>query len=268
MTVTPIRSAASTARRAGSRAERSRLTHELLLEAHETVDRVERDRLLDEVILLNRGVAEAVAARYRNRGLAADDLEQTAFEGLIKAVRKFDPSVRPDLLTYAVPTIRGEIQRHFRDHGWTVRPPRRIQEMQWRINRGAETLAQELGREPSEDELCHHVGCTPAQLREAVAAFGTFTPASLDRPLAGQETLTVGDTLAVTDETEIDQVDAVALLQEALPHLCERDRQIVRMRFFEDRTQAEIGAHLGITQMQVSRLQSRILRDLRRHLEG
>ena len=254
--------------RPSSRAERSRLTHELLLDAYATEDEIERGRLLEEVVLLNRGVAEAVAGRYRNRGIATEDLEQTAYEGLVKAVRKFDPTVRPDLLTYAVPTIRGELQRHFRDHGWTVRPPRRIQEMQWRISRGVESLAQELGRDPSDEELSTHLSCGLEELREALAAFGTFTPASLDRPLAGQELLTIADTLAVTDDSETDQVEAVRLLSQSLPHLSERDRELLRLRFYEDLTQSEIGVRLGITQMQVSRLLARILRDLRAHLDS
>src|SRR3954452_15702457 len=104
-----------------SRAEGSRRTGELLRRAHATDDLDLRDELLDEVILLNRGVAEAVANRYRGRGVSEEDLHQAAFEGLVKAVRKFDPTVRPDLLTYAVPTIRGEVQRWFRDQSWMVR---------------------------------------------------------------------------------------------------------------------------------------------------
>src|SRR4051812_39456004 len=141
-----------TAMRQLSRAERAAATERLLLAAHATDDEQERARLLDEVVVANLSVAQAVASRYRNRGVSEEDLTQAGYEGLVKAVHKFDPSVRPDLLTYAVPTIRGEIQRYFRDHSWAVRPPRRIQEMQWRISRCIEHLSQELGREPSDDE--------------------------------------------------------------------------------------------------------------------
>ena len=130
-----------------SRAERSRRTAALLAAAHAADDVEERAELLDEVILLNHCVAEAVANRYRGRGVPAEDLHQAAFEGLVKAVHKFDPTVRPDLLTYAVPTMRGEVQRWFRDQSWMVRPPRRVQELQWRMNRSIESLSQDLGRD-------------------------------------------------------------------------------------------------------------------------
>jgi RNA polymerase sigma-B factor len=147
-----------------TRAERSERTRELLVAAQDTDNEVERDRLLDEVVLINRGVAEAVAARYRGRGVPAEDLQQAAYEGLIKAVHKFDPSVRPDLLTYAVPTIRGEVQRWFRDQSWMVRPPRRIQELQWRISRSIDHLSQDLGRPPSDQEVSDDVGCSTEEL--------------------------------------------------------------------------------------------------------
>ena len=122
-------------------------------EAHRTADEARRSELLDKVNLLNQCVAEAVANRYRGRGVPAEDLHQAAFEGLVKAVHEFDPTVRPDLLTYAVPTMRGEVQRWFRDGSWMVRPPRQIQELQWRVSRSIESLAQDLGREPTDAEL-------------------------------------------------------------------------------------------------------------------
>jgi RNA polymerase sigma-B factor len=164
-----------------TRAERSERTRELLERAHRTRREREREELLDEVVLINRGVAEAVAARYRGRGVPAEDLQQAAYEGLVKAVHKFDPNVRPDLLTYAVPTIRGEVQRWFRDQSWMVRPPRRIQELQWRISRSIDHLSQELGRPPSHGEVSKDVGCSTDELDEAVQGFGCFQPPSLAR---------------------------------------------------------------------------------------
>lgn len=251
-----------------SRAERSRLTAQLIADAHDTDDAQERERLLGEVIVLNRPVAEAIAARYRGRGISEEDLTQCAYVGLIKAVRKFDPRERPELLTYAVPTIRGEVQRHFRDHGWTVRPPRRIQELQWHINRGLDALAQVLGRDPSPEELSSHLGCTRQELDQATAAFGAFSPAPLDRPVSGDTALTIGDTLAVTDDAEIGRLEAIELLTPVLPRLSDRDRAVIRMRFWDGLTQTEIGKELGISQMQVSRVQARILRDLRELIGG
>jgi RNA polymerase sigma-B factor len=244
-----------------SRAERSRRTDELLREAHATDDQDRRAELLDEVILLNRGVAEAIANRYRNRGVQIEDLHQAAFEGLVKAVHKFDPEVRPDLLTYAVPTIRGEVQRWFRDQSWMVRPPRRLQELQWRVSRSVETLTQELGREPTEAELSKDVGCSPEELDQTMQAYGCFQPPSLDRPV-GEGGLTVGDLLA-GDNRDHAGAEARATLEPVLRRLPPRDRRILFMRFYEETSQKEIGAELGVTQMQVSRLLQRILRDLR-----
>jgi RNA polymerase sigma-B factor len=245
-----------------SRAERSRRTNELLVEAQQTGDAQRREELLEEVVLLNRGVAEAVANRYRGRGVAVEDLHQAAFEGLVKAVRKFDPSVRPDLLTYAVPTIRGEVQRWFRDQSWMVRPPRRLQEMQWKVNRGIETLQQKLGREPSGDELCEHLDCSAEELDETVQSYGCFQPPSLDRPIGSADGPTLGDVLAA-DTREHDAAEARATLAPVVRRLTARDRRIIYLRFFQDRSQQEIGRELGVTQMQVSRLLERILRDLR-----
>ena len=179
-----------------ARAERARRTEELFREVHETDDPARRQALLDEVVLLNRCVAEAVAARYRGRGVPQEDLEQSAFEGLVRAVHKFDPTIRPDLLSYAVPTIRGEVQRWFRDQSWMVRPPRSIQETQWKVSRSVSRLAQELGREPSGEEIGADIGCTADDVSEAVQALGCFRPSSLDRPVAGAHHTTLGDVVA------------------------------------------------------------------------
>ena len=249
-----------------TRAERSELTHDLLVEAA-TADDHTRTQLLDRVILLNQGVAEAVANRYRGRGVPTEDLYQAALEGLVKAVHKFDPTVRPDLLTYAVPTIRGEIQRWFRDQSWMVRPPRRIQELQWTVSRSTEQLSQDLGREPSDTEIAHDVGCSVEEVDEAVQAFGCFHPPSLDRPLATADGPTLGETLPDDDQThDHDAAEARTMLAPVVRHLSERDRRILYLRFFEDQSQRDIGEELGVTQMQVSRLLDRIFRAIRSEL--
>lgn len=249
-----------------SRAERCRRTRELLEQAHATDDPELRKDLLDQVILLNRCVAEALANRYRGRGVAVEDLQQAALEGLVKAVHRFDPTVRPDLLTYAVPTIRGEIQRWFRDHGWMVRPPRRLQEMQWRISRSVEELSQDLGREPNGEELRGHLECSAHELDEAVQAFVCFQPPSLDRPVADASGSLPADVLSAEDDGERSAAEARVALAPAVRELGERDRRILYLRFFEDRSQQDIAEQLGVTQVQVSRLFDRILRDLRAQL--
>lgn len=244
-----------------TRQQRSERTAELLDRAREA-DEDTRRLLLEEVVLINRGVAEAVASRYRSRGIAQDDLVQVAYEGLTKAVMRFDPGLRNDLLTYAVPTIRGELQRYFRDQGWTVRPPRRVQELQWRVNHAISDLGQELGREPTDDEVMAHLDIDAAEYREAIEAFGCFQPTSLDLPV-GQESPTTLGALIPDEDRERDAADARVALAPVVRRLSERDRRILYLRFFEDRTQEEIGADLGVTQMQVSRLLTRILKSLR-----
>lgn len=245
-----------------TRAERSRRTGELLRQAHATENETRRSELLDEVILINRGVAHAVANRYRGRGVPEQDLHQSAFEGLVKAVHKFDPTVRPDLLTYAVPTIRGEVQRWFRDQSWMVRPPRRLQERQWRLSRSIESLSQELGRQPTDAELSEDVGCSRSELVETVQSFGCFQPPSIDKPMGTEGGTTLADLLQFEDH-ELSELEARVILGPVVRQLRERDRRILFLRFVEDRTQKEIGAELGVSQMQVSRTLARILRDLR-----
>lgn len=245
-----------------TRAQRASTTEDLLRRAHSTTDTAERRRLLENVVLVNRGVAEAVASRYRRRGVPQEDLEQAAYEGLVKAVFRFDPDRNKDLLTYAVPTIRGELQRHFRDHSWAVRPPRRVQELQWRVNRCIEDLTQELGHEPSDGQIREALGLTEKEYDEALVAFGCFSPTSLDQPLGTDAAATVGD-LIPDQRSETEAAEARSTLGPVLQGLPERDRRIIYLRFFEDQTQEEIGHALGVTQMQVSRLLSRILRDLR-----
>ena len=258
----PTRTSRRIEERGRSRAERGRLTEQLLLEAHAAQDPARRRELLDQVVLVNRGVAQAVAARYRQRGVASEDLEQAAYEGLVKAVRKFDPSMGKDLLTYAVPTVRGEIQRYFRDQSWMVRPPRRIQELQWQVNQTIDRLSQDLGRDPNPAELKQELGASDADYRDALAAFGCFQPPSLDQPVMDSG-LTLGDALAEDNNTAEAAAEARTTLGPVVRKLSERDRRILYLRFFEGRTQQEIGQDLGVTQMQVSRLLARIMRELR-----
>jgi RNA polymerase sigma-B factor len=248
-----------------SRAERSARTADLLDRAAACSDEIQREHLLNQVILLNRGVAEAVASRYHGRGISRDDLRQVAYEGLVKAVHRFDPATRNDLLTFAVPTIRGELLRHFRDHGWSVRPPRRVQELQWRVNKQIEVLEQELGRAPTDAEIKQSLNITDDDYREAIEAFGCFQPTSLEQPATAESTATLGDFIPDEDSGSAAS-EARVILSPVVRRLPERDRRILQLRFFEDLTQAEIGEDLGVTQMQVSRLLSRILEDLRNEL--
>ncbi|MBI2244610.1 MAG: SigB/SigF/SigG family RNA polymerase sigma factor [Nocardioides sp.] len=224
----------------------------------------ERRRIRDEIVRLNMGVASDCARRYRQRGIATEDLDQVAYLGLVKAVRGFEPGRGHDFLSFAVPTIRGEVRRHFRDLGWALRPPRSIQELQSRILAAEGVLSQELGRSPRPSDLAHHLGVDLEQVLDALGATGCFAPASLDLVGAdGDDSL--GDRLGAADPA-FDQAEARITLAAVLRGLTPRERRILELRFFGNHTQAEIGADIGVTQMQVSRLLNRILARLRERM--
>ena len=262
----PVRSG----RDEGQRQERTR---RLLLRAANTESDVLRSQLHDEVVRLNMPVARSVAARYKGRGVALDDLQQVAFVGLIYAVQHFELAHGKDFLAYAVPTMRGTVKRYFRDHGWVIRPPRRVQELQAAITRTREALTVELGRSPRPREVAEHLGVDEEAVLEVLAMGGCFAPTSLDKPLGGDPGRDPGSTLGdlLADNGRCDgreAAEARVMLANAVRHLGERDRVIVRMRFFEQCTQVEIARAIGVTQMQVSRLLTRIMRDLRADILG
>ena len=218
-------------------------------------------------MLENLEVARALSRRYRHRSVDPADLEQVAYVGLVRAVERYDPTRGTDFLSFAVPTISGELKRHFRDRGWYVRPPRRITELQAGISRATEELSQSLGRSPRAREVAEALGCPEEDVIEALACDGAFAPSSLDVPVGHDGTLTLGATLAA-DEHDIEQCETRMVLGPAVRSLSPRDRRIIELRFFEGCTQEQIGREIGVTQMQVSRLLGRILADLRRALVG
>jgi RNA polymerase sigma-B factor len=234
--------------------------------AQPDVTDADRSELVDDLVEANLAVARSIAARYRNRGASLEDLEQVAFLGLIKAAARFDASEGHDFLSYAVPTIRGEVRRHFRDACWTVRPPRRVQELQARISAAESELTQELGAAPTQEQLADRLDETPSAVVEAMTADGCFSPTSLDTPVA-DGTSTLGDLVAGTGGRH-GAVEARLVLGPLMRALPERDRRVLCLRFFEDRTQAEIAEAVGVTQSQVSRTLTRILGELRLGLTG
>jgi RNA polymerase sigma-B factor len=248
------------------RAERAARTAELLARAA-SCSKERRRELLGEVVEINMGVADAIASRYRRRGISEDDLQQVAYLALTKAARKFDPEAGHDFLSYAVPTIRGELRRYFRDAGWMVRPPRKVQELQSRIFAAQSQMSLSLGRSPSPSEVASFLGEDVADIEEALAAEGCFTPTSLDRPVGSDSPLPMAELLGGSDESR-SAVEARVVLAPVVRKLSERDRKVLRMRFFEDRTQQEIAQEIGVTQTQVSRLLSRVFTELREGLEG
>lgn len=246
-----------------SRAERRTVTDELcaaLVDADET----ERAEIVERLIEANMGVARAVAAHYRHRGEAVEDLEQVAYVGLAKAAHGFDPERGYDFLTYAVPTIRGEVRRWFRDSCWMVRPSRRIQEARAQISACTEELLQELGQLPSDEALAQRLGIEVSEVREARAADGCYQPSSLESPgTAGESTL--ADVLGEPDEA-FDRTEERVALAPLVRKLSPRDREALALRFFGGWTQEQIAGRLGVTQMQVSRILSRITNQLREEL--
>lgn len=250
------------------RDQRRRSTSALLAFAHGLPQEDGRRSVLTRVVDVNMPVAEAIAARYRRRGVAEEDLQQAAYVGLCKAVNRFDPEQSEDLLTFAVPTIRGEVQRYFRDHTWVVRPPRRLQELTSRVRAVREELEQQVGREPSVAELAEALDVDPLTCGQALVASEAMHALSLDRPVdtPGQGGATLADLLGEGDR--LDLVEDYVVLRPLIAALGPREQQLLHLRFVQDKSQSEIGAELGVTQTQVSRLLRRILGDLRRALDA
>jgi RNA polymerase sigma-70 factor (sigma-B/F/G subfamily) len=247
-------------------ADRSSRTHELLLQA-KGADAATLERLHEEVVLLNIEVAESIVMRYRNRGVPVEDLVQVACLGLVKAARGFDPDKSDNFLSYAVPTILGEVKRFFRDNAWVVRPPRRIQELQAEISAASARLMHETGHVPTPQAIAEELGTEASEVVEALAADGCFAPSSLDRSngTSDDEGSSLADVLG-DDDPGFSHAEAVLALRPLCRRLSERDRRIIYLRFFHEWTQARIAQEFGVTQMQVSRLLSRILRDMRSQL--
>ncbi|ADB31014.1 RNA polymerase, sigma 28 subunit, FliA/WhiG subfamily [Kribbella flavida DSM 17836] len=248
---------------AADRAAREAATRELLERRAASTDDEERQQLLEEVVELNIEMARGIARRFRGRGAEADDLEQVAYLGLVKAAHHYRLDADTPFIGFAIPTIRGEVKRYFRDCAWTVRIPRRLQEMQGTIAAKLPYLEQLLNREPTPAEIADHLGVELSEVEQALAAKGCFNVLSLDRPAEADADLTLADVVADDDDATIDQLEAVDMLQPVLADLGERERRILQLRFVEGWTQSEIGADIGVSQMQVSRVLRRILDDLR-----
>jgi len=245
--------------------DRTALSERLLQEAAEVDDPVERKRLQDEVVVLHMGLARAIAARYRGRGIAEEDLTQAAAMALLKAVRNFDATKGPEFLSYAVVTMKGEVKRQFRDYGWMVRPPRPIQKLQAEITRAQSQLSHELGRSPRVREVADYLDAREEDVVEALSADGCYSPMSLDTPVGTEGSGVLGDLLP-DEDSAMSNAEARIMLAPAVRALPEREREILYLRFFKQQTQAQIAKEIGSTQMQVSRTLARVLAQLRGRL--
>ena len=226
------------------------------------------DTLRGHLVEAHLGLAEYLARRFSNRGEPLDDLVQVAAVGLLKAVDRFDPERGVEFSTYATHTIVGELKRHFRDKGWAVRAPRRMQELYLRLGKVVANLSQELGRSPTIPELAAEAQVSEEEVLEAMEAGQAYRFTSLDAPSPGDDS---GESLGAhmgDDDPSMNDAERRAALSPLLGRLPPRERTIIYLRFFEGLTQSEIAAQLGISQMHVSRLLARSLSQLRAAAEG
>jgi RNA polymerase sigma-B factor len=223
--------------------------------------RLPDERARETLLVRNRPLALGLARRFQGRGESLEDLEQVATLALLKAIDRMDLGREVQFSTFATITITGELKRHLRDKGWAVRVPRPIQELAVRVNRLISELTQELGRSPTVREIANRAGATEEDTLEAMEAARAYSAESLDAP-SGVEERTPGERLAETDE-RLDRLEAWQTIAPAVRTLPERERTILYLRFFEDKTQSEIAQELGISQMHVSRLLSRSLDTIR-----
>ncbi len=245
-------------------ADAARNAHAIsLLAAARRADPAGRRRLHQRVVVEYLDLAHAIARRYRVRQQDAADLRQVACIGLAKAVERFDPDLGDDLVSFAVPTIAGEIKQYLRDTSWFVRPPRRLQELAIEVPAVREVLEQELGRAPRVAELAEVLHRPLALVAEAVQCHSARQAISLHTPIpGGSEDLTLADSLPYR-ESEYARTDLALTLERATRTLTSEERRIVRLRFEEQLTQSEIALECGVSQMQVSRLLASILQRLR-----
>ncbi|MEU3659931.1 RNA polymerase sigma factor SigF [Streptomyces sp. NPDC032940] len=218
----------------------------------------EREALRDRIVEAWLPMAERLAGRFRSRGESYEDLRQVAALGLVKAVDRYDPARGSAFESYAVPTVTGEIKRHFRDHMWTLHVPRRVQELRNRVRFAGQDLARTTpGRRPTVAEIAEHADLSEDDVREGMEALESFTALSLDAEVPGSDDgYSLVDGLGAPDPALDTVVDREAV-RERLAALPERERAILYMRFFDDMTQSRIAEQLGISQMHVSRLISR-----------
>jgi len=220
-------------------------------------------RCREDIIARCLPLAEHIARRFRGRGEPHDDLVQVARVGLLNAVNRFDVNTADDFLAFAVPTMMGEVRRHFRDHGWSLKVPRRLKELNIRLKAGRAELTQRLNRAPSPSELAEYLGLDREEVVEGLIAADAYSTRSTEQQISADgDGLTMMETLGGPDPNlqKIVEIHTVRPLIAGLP---ERDRTVLRMRFFDNMTQSQIAEEIGVSQMHVSRLLARALATVR-----
>jgi RNA polymerase sigma-B factor len=221
-----------------------------------------RDAIVEQAL----PVADHIARRFMNRGEPLDDLVQAARVGLVNAVNRFDVETGSDFLSFAVPTMMGEVRRHFRDHGWAVKVPRRLKDLQKQLVRARGELSQRLGRAPTASELADHLELDRELVVQALIAGSNYSTRSTDMPVgADGETRSLGETFGDVDRN-LDSVLDVETIRPLIAALPERHRNVLMLRFFENMTQSQIAERVGCSQMHVSRLIAQALRTLRHQI--
>lgn len=225
-----------------------------------------RAAVRDELVTMHLPLVRHLARRFNNRGEPLEDLVQVATVGLINSVDRFDAERGADFLSYAVPTVVGEIKRHFRDHGWAVRVPRRLKELHLSLTAATAELSQRNGRAPNASELAEYLKLSREEVLEGLEAANAYRSSSLDDPVRGDgEMPTLAETLG-DEDAALEHVEFRESLQPLLAQVPPRERKILILRFFGNMTQSQIAERMGISQMHVSRLLSQTLAKLRERL--
>jgi RNA polymerase sigma-B factor len=239
-------------------------TKQLFAELRQTGDPGKRE----ELARLHLPLVEYLAKRFKDRGEPLDDLIQVGSVGLLKAIDRFDLGRGVEFSTYATPTIVGELKRYFRDKGWAVRVPRRLQELSLRLNKLVAQLTQDLGRAPTVPELAKAAGVSEDEVLEALESGQAYSTTSLDAPSGDDDDAPMRMDRIGEDDLRLDNLEYFASLAPLIEQLPERERTILYLRFFKGMTQSRIAEQVGISQMHVSRLLTRILEFLRQGMQG
>ena len=248
-----------TSKTSGKSAWDKEKTRELFRRFKEEGDMDAREKL----VMSHLNLVRFIANKFKNRGEPIDDLIQVGYLGLLKAIDRFDPSRGLEFTTFATPTIMGEIKRHFRDKGWSVRVPRRLQELSAKVNQATDTLTSQLQRSPTIAEIADYLDATVDEVLEAMESSSAYSSVSLEAPSGADDddTPSVIDRYA-TEDSDLAFTDDRIIIEEALASFSPRERDVIEMRCLKGMTQIEIAEKLGISQVQVSRLLRRTLKKI------
>ena len=255
---------ANTARTSGKTAWDKEKTHELFRRYKEKGDMDAREQL----VMSHLNLVRFLANKFKNRGEPLDDLVQVGYLGLLKAIDRFDPDRGLEFTTFATPTILGEIKRHFRDKGWSVRVPRRLQELSAKVNQATDKLTTQLQRSPKVEEIADYLGASVDEVLEAMESSSAYSSVSLEAPSGSDadDAPSIMDRFA-SEDSDLAITDDRLVIEEALAGFSPREREVIELRFLQGLTQIEIAERLGISQVQVSRLLRRTLKKIQEKID-